>query len=295
MVLQNHCIGRSKSWTRQLHDQTLCFCAETKGWAWCKHNAELVEPTVALRNLLLAGSGCLEIQKGVAGIDSLDKHVQQVSFRQCVEFCEHGQLKGRQPHFQPTVAKISILAMVLQNHCIGRSKSWTKQLHDQTLCLGAWDRHFSVAETKGWAWWKHNIADPVEQTVALRNLLLVESGCLEIPNGMAGIDSLDDKHIIQQISFRQCVTFCQHGSWKAGSPASNPLLLKTQSRQLFIGLQQSDSTTESTMTDLGDHNLTKRFASLHQTRIFLQWRDGHDASIMQNWWSVLSLSGTCFW
>ena len=121
-----HC---KKSWRPQLCDQTLCFCAETKGWAWCKHNAELVEPTVALRNLLLAGSGCLEIQKGVAGIDSLDKHVQQVSFRQWVTFWEHGQLKGWQPHFQPTVAKSSISTTVLwfaavtkhnweHNHCI---------------------------------------------------------------------------------------------------------------------------------------------------------------------------------
>ena len=39
----------------------------------------------------------------------------------------------------------------------------------------------------------------MERTVALRNLLLVESGCLEIPNGMAGIDSLD-KHL-EQVSF----------------------------------------------------------------------------------------------
>ena len=38
------------------------------------------------------------------------------------------------------------------------------------------------------------------------------------------------------------------GSWKAGSPASNPLLLKAQSRQLFIGLQQSHVTTESTIS-----------------------------------------------
>ena len=69
--------------------------------------------------------------------------------------------------------------------------------------------------------------------------------------------------------------FANNGSWKAGSPTSNPLLLKAQSRQLFIGLQQSDSTTESTMTvfmyNLGDHNcLTKRFASLRETGSFFR-------------------------
>ena len=112
----NHCIGRNKSWRPQLRDQTFCFSgwdrffsvAATKGWAWSNHNAELVERTVALRNLLLVGSGCLEFQKGTAGMDVLNKHVEQISFRQCVTFCEHGQLKGWQPHFQPTVAKSSI-------------------------------------------------------------------------------------------------------------------------------------------------------------------------------------------
>ena len=44
--------------------------------------------------------------------------------------------------------------------------------------------------------------------------------------------------------------FANIGSWKAGSPISNPLLLKAQSRQAFVGLQQSRSTTESTITVL---------------------------------------------
>ena len=44
--------------------------------------------------------------------------------------------------------------------------------------------------------------------------------------------------------------FSNMGSWKAGSHTSNPLLLKAQSQQLFIGLQQSHSTTESTITAL---------------------------------------------
>ena len=44
--------------------------------------------------------------------------------------------------------------------------------------------------------------------------------------------------------------FANIGSWKAGSPTSSPLLLKAQSRQLFIGLQQQHGTTESTITAL---------------------------------------------
>jgi len=71
----------------------------------------------------------------------------------------------------------------------------------------------------------------------------------------------------------------------AGSPASNPLLLKAQSRQFFIDLQQSlYKTTEITINScnpkLGYHN-----------SIFCK----HDATIMR-WWSVLQLSGTSsFW
>ena len=95
-------------------------------------------------------------------MDVLNKHVEQISFRQCVTFCEHRQLKGWQPHFQPTVAKSSISTMVHygslvcrshmsqvraqsiscrpnlgHNHCIGRNKSWRPQLRDQTLCFSA--------------------------------------------------------------------------------------------------------------------------------------------------------------
>ena len=137
----------NKSWRPQLHDQTLCFstcdrffsAAATKGWAWCKHNAELVECAAALGNLkLLTRSGCLAFPKGMAGMDSLNNHVEQISFRQCVTFCKSGQLKGWQPHFQPTVAKKSIsthcnsMANVKKHIPIFRNKPWRPQLRDQT-------------------------------------------------------------------------------------------------------------------------------------------------------------------
>ena len=50
--------------------------------------------------------------------------------------------------------------------------------------------------------------------------------------------------------FGSALHFANMGNWKAGSHTSNPLLLKAQSQQLFIGLQQSHSTTESTITAL---------------------------------------------
>ena len=183
-------------------------------------------------------------------MDSLDKHVKQISFRQCITFREHGQLKGWQPHFQPTDAKISILSISTivhwislvcsshvsqlraqsipcnpnlgHNHCIVSNKSWRPQLRDQTLCfsdLSAWDSFFSAAATKGWAWYKHN-AELVEHTAALRSLkLLVGSGCLEFQNGMAGMDPETN--------------MSSHGanicSWNTHSPVSNPWRLKALS------------------------------------------------------------------
>ena len=94
----------------QLRDQTLCFSAwdrffasaATKRWAWC-NNAELVKCATAFRFLkVLVASG---FPKEMAGMDSLDKHVKQISCWQWVTCCEHGQPKGWPPHFQPTVAK----------------------------------------------------------------------------------------------------------------------------------------------------------------------------------------------
>ena len=73
--------------------------AATKGWAWCHHLMQ------RWRNVLrLSGTwsfwqvGCLEFQQGIVGMDSLNKHVEHISFPQCITFCEHRQLKGWQPH-----------------------------------------------------------------------------------------------------------------------------------------------------------------------------------------------------
>ena len=99
--------------------------------------------------------------------------------------------------------------------------------------------------------------------------------------------------------FGRASHFANNGSWKAGSPTSNPLLLKAQSRQAFVGFAAVSlhnwEHNHCIVANLGDHNsVTKPSASLHETGLFLklQRRDGHDASTMQNWWSVLSLSGT---
>ena len=66
---------------------------------------------------------------------------------------------------------------------------------------------------------------------ALRKLLLPGSGCLEFLKGMAGMDFLS-KHVELKLKspFGSASHFAKLGSCKAGSPTSNPLLLKAQSR-----------------------------------------------------------------
>ena len=74
----------------------------------------MAERTTALKNLkLLVGTGCCQLPKGIAGMDSLNKHVEQISFRQCVTFWQSG--------FQPTVAKNSISTIL---HCFVAFVTW---------------------------------------------------------------------------------------------------------------------------------------------------------------------------
>ena len=140
--------------------------AATKGWAWCNH--DLMQRWRKVRGSQEAqasGRECrLGIPRGMAGMDFWNKHVQHISFRLCITFCEH---RHWQPHFQPTVAKSSIstsvhwFAAVTQNdwehnHCIvtnlGDHNSVTKppaSLHKTSVS--------SAAATKGWAWCKHDL------------------------------------------------------------------------------------------------------------------------------------------
>ena len=72
-------------------------------------------------------------------------------------------------------------------------------------------------------------AKRVERAAAVRKLLLPGSGCLEFLKGMAGMDFLS-KHVELKSPFGSASHFAKLGSCKAGSPTSNPLLLKAQSR-----------------------------------------------------------------
>ena len=138
------------------------------------------------------------------------------------------------------------------------NKPWRAQLRDQTLCSSAWWQDFSVAATKGWAWCNRTggCKDRRSQYCRLSGSLklLTRSGCLKIPQwNSAGIDSLD-KHV-EQISFRQCVTFCEHRQLKGWQPRVQPTVAKSSISTTVHGGEQSHSTTESTITALLKHFL----------------------------------------
>ena len=111
-----------------------------------------------------SGVDAWHFHKGMAGMDpetNTSNHVEQISFRQCVTFCEHRQLKGWQPRFQTTVAKSSISTMTMFI-ALQQSSSTTDstirrlietllgdlRLNDQTLCFSADDSFFLLAATK---------------------------------------------------------------------------------------------------------------------------------------------------
>ena len=115
------------------------------------------------------------------------KHVQQISVWHCATFCEHGQLKGWQPHFQPMEA--------------------------------------------------------------LRKLLLPGSGCLEFLKGMAGMDFWS-KHVELKSPFGSASHFANSAAARAWQPHFQPTAANCSISIIVCGLQQSHSTTESTITAL---------------------------------------------
>ena len=165
-----------------LHN-TIFFCSCNEGMGMMQpFNAEMAERTAALRNLKLLIGWMLGIPKN-SGNGFLKKHVEHISFRQCVTFCEHRQLKGWQPHFQLTVAKNSISAIVywfaaITCHTWEHNQKPAIQILDTITALSVTNRvcdnsvgkpsaslheiaFFSATATKGWAWCNHNNAELV--------------------------------------------------------------------------------------------------------------------------------------
>ena len=114
--------------------QVLFSEAATKGWAWCKHIAELVEHTVPLR--VASGSEwTLRFHKRHGRNPETNmSHVEQVSFRQCITFREHRQLKAGSPASKPPLLKAQSMTMTMpytqvENSRPGWERFWAYDLN----------------------------------------------------------------------------------------------------------------------------------------------------------------------
>ena len=91
----------------------------------------------------------------------------------------------------------------------------------------------------------------VERAAAVRKLLLPGSGCLEFLKGMAGMDFLS-KHAEPKLKspFSSASHFANIGQLQGWQPHFQPTVAKGSISIIIYGLQQSHSTTESTITAL---------------------------------------------
>ena len=96
----------------------------------------------------------MSLQQRIAGTDSLNKHVEQISFRQYMTFCEHRQLKGWQPHFQPTVDESSISTTV---HCFVAFATWKHGANSckmpQQMALEITNHKVETSLWRAWVAW----------------------------------------------------------------------------------------------------------------------------------------------
>ena len=133
------------------------------------------------------------------------------AMRHILRTSEHRQLKGWQPHFQPTEAK----SLVCSSHTGAQSVSGiSKQiLHATTplptrllLCMRL------VFFCSGGAF----RSQEAQASGTSREWMLL------IPRKNGGNGFLEQTCTTQQISFRQCITFCKHGQLKGWPPRLQP-------------------------------------------------------------------------
>ena len=182
---------------------------------------------------------------------------KSLSFRQCITFREHRRLKGWQPHFQPNVSKSSI-STIVHSFAAVTQHNWE---HNQCIVTNLGDHNSATTLLpcmRQVFFLQLQRRDGHDATIMQTwwNVLRLSKTCFWL-----GVDAWNPKRNSGNGFLRQtCQTnlspfgSASHleniGGWKAGSPTSNPLLLKAQSRQSFIGLQQPRVTTESTINIL---------------------------------------------
>ena len=196
-----------------------------------------------------------------------------------ITFCEHGQLKGWQPHFPPTVVKSSIsktihcFAVVTWNHRRSEYSSTSPGDHNSVTKPSA-----SLHVTGFFLQLQRK--DGHDATI-MQSWYSQEPRCLEFPE-------MDSTTMSKKSLFGSASHFANMGSLKAGSSASNPLLPKAHCKSRSGKWENTFQyipifRNKPWRPQLRDQT----YASLHETQIRnLRQRDGifckHNASKMQS-------------
>ena len=290
---------------------------------FCKHSASIMQSWWSVLRSQEPASGredawwCLEFQKGMAGMDVLNKHVEQISFRQCITFCEHRQLKGWQPHFQPTVAKSSISTIVHWFAAVTKH-NWE---HNHLHCNKSSGDHNSVTKPFASACMRQVFFCRLQRRDGHDATIMQRAGgaycrSQEPASGrewMLGIPKRNGgNRFLKQtcptnLLLRQWVTFWEHRQLKGWQPHFQPTVAKSSiSTTCSLVCSSHIAQLRSTIQCIHQQILETTTVSWPNAMLLcmkhicfllqMQRRDGkHDASKMQRWWSVAALSGTCFW
>ena len=189
----------------------------------------------------------------MAGMDSWNKHFEQISFRQCITFCKHRQLKGWQPHFQPTVAKSSISTSVrwfaaVSQHNWEHNHNISKHLGDHNCVT---KRFASLHETGAFFWSCNEGMGMMQAYCRIGGAYCPSQGTSSFWSGVDAwhfpkewqewTPETNTSNHVEHVSFRQCITFKEHRQLKAGSPASKQPLLKVQSMTMTMPYTQVEN------------------------------------------------------
>ena len=255
-----HCIVPNKSWRRQLRDQTFCFSAwdwffpsaAAKGWEWCKHNAELVERTAALRDLkLLVGSGGLDFPKGM---DLWNKSSQRTWAAERLVA----------PTTQPKLCcdRHELLGWTKD------SKFWVEKFYSEKSFESITD---SQLKLRPWRWLSWIVTpNSIFHPYRLSDFFMSWMSLLE---RIAGMDSWNQSacHINLILAVHHIYRNRQLKGWQ---PCFQPIVAKSSISTMvhwFAAVTcHNKEHKHCIVTNLGDHNsVTKPSASLRETGFFL--------------------------
>ena len=209
------------------------------------HN-ELVERAAALRDLkLLEGSGGLDFTKGIPQTNMWNKSFGTAShFLNMETWGQHRKMEtnGLGDHKPKHLFETSLwqawVAWIKRGQILG-----TENVRRKIIRI----HHWFTTQTSTLTMFELDCDSQFNNSPLPTFWCLHEVNAFAIKNSGNGFLK---QNMSKESPFGSAPHFANMGSYKSGSPTSNALLRKAQSRRLFISLQQSPVTTESTINIL---------------------------------------------